>query len=323
MKFRALIAAASVLFSAAALAQAPAAGTFPSKTVRLVIPFPPGGSNDIIGRFLATRLGERLGVPVVVENKAGADGLIGTQQVVQAEPDGHTLVIVSTSYTQNPAIHKMPFDPLKALTPVALLASGGNVVAVHPSSKLGSIRDLIAQEKSRPGSLRYASSGLGGFNHFGGELFNVMAGTKLEHIPYKGGGPAMVDVMGGQVEVLFSTLVQALPHIRTGKLKALGVGSPARSPQMPDVPTISEAGVPGYDASVWWGILTRTGAPAAAVTRLNTEINAILREPDFIRRLENEAATPTPETPEAFARLIEVEMQKWARIAREANIRGN
>jgi tripartite-type tricarboxylate transporter receptor subunit TctC len=294
---------------------------FPSRALRLVVPFPPGGSNDIVGRFVALRLSERLGQPVVVDNRAGADGIIGTELVTRADADGYTLLIVSSTYTMNPAIHKLPYDPVKSLAPVARLASGGNVIAVTPSLPVNNIRELIALAKTKAGHVRYASSGIGGFNHFGGELFNMMAGVTLEHVPYKGGGPSMVDVMGGQVEVVFGTLIQALPHIRSGKLKALGVGSATRSPLLPEVPTISEAGVPGYDGGIWWGILTRAGAPTPIIARLNAEINALLRDPEAARRLAAEGAEPVTDTPEAFGKLIAAELVKWERIARQARIR--
>jgi tripartite-type tricarboxylate transporter receptor subunit TctC len=295
--------------------------SFPTRALRMLVPFPPGGSNDILGRFLAQRLNERLGQPVVVENRAGADGIIGTDLVARGEPDGYTMLIVSTTYTMNPAIHKLPYDPVKSLAPVALIASGGNVIAVAPNLPANNIRELIALAKTKSGHLRYASSGIGGFNHFGGELFNLLAGVTLEHVPYKGGGPAMVDVMGGQVEVLIGTLIQALPHIRSGKLKALGVGSAKRSPLLPEVPTISEAGVPGYDGSIWWGVLVRAGTPAPIVMKLNAEINAVLRDPEAAKRLAAEGAEAVTETPEAFGKLIATELAKWSRIAKQANIR--
>ena len=321
MKTSAFLLLAALAAGGPAAAQSVDHTAFPSRALRLVVPFPPGGSNDIVGRFVALRLSERLGHPVVVDNRAGADGIIGTELVARADPDGYTLLIVSSTYTMNPAIHKLPYDPVKSLAPVARLASGGNVIAVTPSLPVSSIKELITLAKTKPGHLRYASSGIGGFNHFGGELFNMMAGVSLEHVPYKGGGPSMVDVMGGQVEVVFGTLIQALPHIRSGKLKALGVGSARRSPLLPEVPTISEAGVPGYDGSIWWGILTRAGVPAPLVTKLNAEINAVLRDPEAAKRLAAEGAEPVTDTPEAFGKLIAAELVKWESIAKQARIR--
>jgi len=306
---------------ATAAAQTPDASRFPTKPIRLIVPFPPGGSNDILGRFLAQKMSDRLGQQTIVDNRAGADGIIGTELAARAPADGHTLVIVSTSYTMNPAIHKLPYDPVKSLAPISLIASGGNVIAVHPSLPIKTVKDLIAVAKAKPGQLRYSSSGIGGFNHFGGELFNTMAGVKLVHIPYKGGGPAMLDVMSGQVEMTFCTLIQALPHMRSGKLKALGVGSARRSPLLPEVPTIAESGVPGYDGTIWWGVLGPAGIPGAIVTRLNTEIGVILRDPEMGKRLVAEAAEPVIETPEAFGKLIVNDIGKWGSVAKQAGLR--
>ncbi|MDB5923100.1 MAG: hypothetical protein JWN13_2036 [Betaproteobacteria bacterium] len=300
---------------------ADATRNFPSKPIRMIVPFPPGGSNDILGRFIAQKMTERLGQQVIVDNRGGADGIIGTEIAARSVPDGHTLLIVSTTYSMNPAIHKLPYDSLKSLMPISFIGAGANVLAATPSLPVKSLKELIGLAKSKPGELHYASSGVGGFNHFGGELFNTMAGVKLVHVPYKGGGPAMVDVMSGQVEVLFGTLIQALPHVRSGKLKPLGVGSAKRSSILPDVPTISEGGVPGYDGSIWWGVLGPTGIPAPVVTKLNGEIAAILRDPDTAKRLTAEAAEPVIDTPDAFGKTIANDIAKWSRIAKQAGIR--
>ena len=324
MKALAWLAVASLVACVGAAAQGPdPAANFPNRPVRLVVPFPPGGSNDILGRFVAQHLSERLGQQVVIENRAGADGLIGTDMVARAEPDGYTLVFVSTSYTMNAAIHKMPFDPLKSLVPVARVASGGNLIAVNPKLAANNIGELIAMAKAEPGRLRYASSGLGGFNHFGGALFNSLAGVRIEHVPYKGGGPALLDVMSGHVEIVFGTLTQALPHVRSGRLKALAVGSPKRSQLLPNLPTIAESGVPGYDGSIWWGVLARAGTAPSIVAKLNAGINSVMRDPEAVKRLESEATEPVTDTPESFARLIESELVKWKRIASEAGIRAD
>ena len=285
----------------------------------MIVPFPPGGSNDILGRFMAQKLTERLGQQTVVDNRGGADGIIGTDLAARAAPDGYTLLIVSTSYAMNPAIHKLPYDPLRSLAPVALIGTGPNLLAITPGVPANSVRELIALAKAKPGQLRYASSGIGGFNHFGGELFKSLAGIDMVHVPYKGGGPAMIDVMSGQVEVLISTLIQALPHIRSGKLKALGVGSAKRTPVLPDVPTIAET-IPGYDGSIWWGILAPAGLPAAILTKLNTEIGVILRDPESAKRLAAEAAEPASAPPAAFGKIIATDIAKWNRIAKEAGI---
>ena len=319
-----IVAAGAVLlclYTVNAVAQAGDAARFPAKPIRMIVPFPPGGSNDILGRFLAQKMTERLGQQTIVDNRPGADGIIGTEVAVRAPADGYTVLIVSTTYSMNPAIHKLPYDPINSLTPISLIASGGNVLANNPRLPVNSVKDLIALTKAKPGQIRYASSGIGGFNHFGGELFNTLAGVKIVHIPYKGGGPAMLDVMSGQVEITFCTLIQALPHIRSGKLKPLGVGSAKRSPLLPQVATIAEGGVPGYDGSIWWGMLGPAGMPAGIVTKLNAEIGAILRDPAMAKRLAGEAAEPVIDTPEAFAKLIVTDIEKWSRVAKETGIR--
>jgi len=299
----------------------PAAPDFPTRPVRIVVPFPPGGSNDILGRFMGQKLAERFGQQCVIDNRAGADGIIGTDLVAKAPPDGYTLLIVSTTFSMNPAIHQLPYDSVKSLTPISLIGAGPNLLAVSPSLPVNSVKELVALAKSKPGQLHYASSGIGGFNHFGGELFKSMAGIDIVHVPYKGGGPAMIDVMSGQVEILISTLIQALPHIRNGKLKALGVGGLKRTPTLPDVPTIAEAGVAGYDVTIWWGILGPARMPPALVTRLNADIGFVLRDPESAKRLAAEAAEPVIASPEAFGKIIATDIAKWGRIARESGIR--
>ena len=304
-----------------ALAGDAAAQAFPARPLRLIVPFPPGGSNDILGRVVAQKLSVRLGQQVVIDNRPGADGIIGTEMAVRAEPDGHTLLFISTTLSMNAVIHKLTFDPVKSLTPVALIASGANVIMAAPAFPARDVKELIALAKLKPGNLRYATSGIGGFNHFGGELFNTMAGVSMTHVPYKGGGPSMIDVMSGVVEIGFGTLVQALPHIRGGKLKAIAVGSLKRSPILPDVPTISEAGLPGYDGSIWWGVLGPAGMPGAVVARLNAEIGAVLQDPDMARRLEAEAAEAIVAAPEVFGKLIADDVEKWRRVARQTGMR--
>ena len=313
-----IAATAALLFAQASLV---AAQAYPTRPIRMIVPFAPGGGNDIMGRFIAQKLSERMSQQTVVENRAGADGIIGTEIAARSAPDGYTILVISTSYTQNAAIHKLPYDPVKSLTPVSLLGTGPNVVYSAPDFAAKSVPELIAMAKAKPGAVRYASSGIGGFNHFGGELFNSMAGVKMTHIPYKGGGPSMVDVISGQVEVGFGTLIQALPHLRSGKLRAIAVGSPRRSPLLPEVPTISEAGLPGYDCSVWWGIMAPAGTPGPIVTRLNTEISAVMKDPEMAKRLQAEAAEPIVAGPEALAKLIASDLEKWARVVRETGIK--
>ena len=295
------------------------AQAFPSRPIRLVIPSPPGGGNDILGRLIAQKMTERIGQQTIAENRAGADGIIGTEFVVRSAPDGHTIMIVSTSFAMNPAIHTLPYDSIKALTAISMIGAAPNVIFVTPGLAAKNADELIALAKVKPGAIRFAWGGV--TNRFGGELFNSMAGVKMTNVPYKGGGPAMVDVMGGLVEVGFGTLVQTLPHLRSGKLRALGVTSQKRSPLPPDMPTIAESGLPGYFDSVWFGLLGPAGMPAPIVTKLNTEVGAILKDAEMVKRLETDGAEPVIALPETFAKLIASDIEKWMRVAREAGIR--
>jgi len=305
-----------------ASAAAPASD-FPTRPVRIIVPFPPGGSNDILGRFMAARLTDRFGQQAIVDNRPGADGLIGSDIAARAQPDGYTLLVISTSYVMNPAIHKMPFDPLTALTAVATIGTGANAIVAHPGFPATGVKELVALAKAKPGQINYASSGVGGFNHFGGELFKVITGTNMAHVPYKGGGPAMIDVMAGQVPVLFSTIIQALPHLRTGKLKALGTGGQKRSSALPDVPTVIEQGYPDYVVPIWWGFLAPAGTPPAVIQRINADVAAILTEAETRKRLSAEAAEPWAATPAEFGKTIADDLVRWARVAKQANIRAH
>jgi tripartite-type tricarboxylate transporter receptor subunit TctC len=296
---------------------------YPNRPVRLIVPFPPGGSNDILGRFLATKLTERLGQQVIVDNRPGADGIIGSELAVRSTPDGYTLLIVSTSYSMNPGIHKkMPFDPVKDLAPIAMLGTGPNAIVVNPSFPTKTVKDLIAAAKARPGQINYASSGIGGFNHFGGELFKSVAGVDMTHVPYKGGGPALVDIIAGHVPVLFSTLTQVLPHQRSGKLRVIATGGAKRAPALPDIPTVMEAGV-NYEVTIWWGVLGPKGLPPALANGLNATIAKILAEPDTQKRLAAEAAEPVQVTPAEFSQIIEKDIAKWTKVARDAKMQAH
>jgi tripartite-type tricarboxylate transporter receptor subunit TctC len=289
--------------------------------VRLVIPFPPGGSNDIMGRLVATQLSERLGQPVIAENRAGAGGVVGTEVVSKAQPDGYTLLIISLAHAVNPWLYKLNYDPIKSFVPVASIGSGPNVLAVHPGLPVNSVKDLVALAKQKPGDLQYASAGVGSFQHLGGELFKLVAGVDIMHVPFKGGGPAMIDVMGGHTKLVFSSLVQTTPHIRSGKLKALGVGGAKRNPVLPDVPTIAEAGVAGYEAVNWWGILAPAGTPAAIVDKLSKAVADVLTSEAVTKQLDSEGASVLQMSREEFGKFIASEMGKWERVVKEGNIK--
>jgi tripartite-type tricarboxylate transporter receptor subunit TctC len=304
-----------------ALSTAVAAQDYPTKPVRLVIPFPPGGSNDIVGRLVATQLGEKLGKQVIVENRGGAGGVVATEMVSKAEADGYTLLMISLAHAVNPWLYKLSYDPIKSFAPVAMLGSGPNIVTVHPDLPVKSIKDLVALAKQKPGELQYASAGVGSFQHLGGELFKLMAGADLMHVPFKGGGPAMIDVMGGHTKVLFSSLVQTTPHIRSGKLRALATGGSKRSPVFPDLPTVAEAGVPGYEGVNWWGVLAPVGTPKAIVDKLSRDIAAALASPEVQKQFESEGAEVVQMDPDAFGKFLVAEMTKWERVVKEANIK--
>ena len=304
-----------------ALATTVNAQEYPTKPVRLIIPFPPGGSNDVVGRLIATKLSERLGKQIVVDNRGGAGGVIGTEVTAKAAPDGYTLGIVSIAHAVNPWLYKLTYDPIKSFTPVAVLATGPNVLAVSPSLGVSSVKELIALAKSKPGEIQYASAGVGSFQHLGGELFKLEAGVDMLHVPFKGGGPAMIDVIGGHTKLLFSSLVQTTPHLKSGKLKALGTGGTTRSSVLPDVPTIAEAGVPGYEATNWWGIVAPAGTPAAIVAKLHREISAVQESPEVRQQFARQGAAILQMSSAQFATFIGTEMNKWERVVKAGKLR--
>jgi tripartite-type tricarboxylate transporter receptor subunit TctC len=312
----ALMLAACVLIAGAA----GAADVYPARPIRLIVPFPPAGSNDIVGRIIAAPLSERLGKSVVVDNRAGGNSIIGTETVANAQPDGYTLLVISTSFTTNPVIHKLPYEPLKAFAWVAMLGVGPNVLAVPASLPANSVKEFVALAKSR--QLVYASTGVGSNAHFGTELFKHMTGINMLHVPYKGGGPALIATLAGDAHVLLSSLIQTLPHIRSGKLKALGTTGAKRTPILPEVPTIIEGGVAGYETANWWGVAAPRGTTPAVIRRLNTEINAVLALPDTAKRLVAEAAEPVMKSPDELGKHVASEMARWVRLAKLAGIRG-
>jgi tripartite-type tricarboxylate transporter receptor subunit TctC len=298
------------------------ADEYPSKPVRLIVPFPPGGSNDIVARMVGTQLADRLGKQVIVDNRSGAGGVVGTEVAAKAPPDGYTLLLVSSAYAISPGLYKqLPYDPAKAFVPVAILATGPNAVCVYPGLPVKSVKDLIALAKEKPGKLNYAAAGPGSFQHLGAELFKSMAGVDIVGVQFKGGGPALIDVVGGHSQINIGSLVQALPHIRSGKLRVLGVGGAKRSSILPDVPTIAEAGVPGYEASNWWGIAAPAGTPPAVVERLHRELSAILGSAETQKRFLDEGAEVVRMSPAEFGAFIATETAKWTRVIKEADIK--
>ena len=304
-----------------ALSGPTAAQEFPSKPLRLIIPFAPGGSVDIVARLAATKLGERLGRQVVAENRTGAGGIIGVEAAVAAPADGHTLVLVSLAHAVTPHITKLPFDIGKSLTFVASLGNGPSVFTVHPSVPATTVKELIALAKAKPGTLHFAHAGVGSFTHTASVLFSMMAGIDTVMVPFKGGGPAMIDVIGGHSQLLMNSYLASLPHVRSGKLRALGVSDTRRSDLLPGVPTIDEAGVPGYQAANWWGLAAPAGTPAAVVERINKEINTILASDEVKKIFDEQGAVRVPMGPAEFAKFYQTELEKWGKVVKAADIK--
>jgi tripartite-type tricarboxylate transporter receptor subunit TctC len=298
-----------------------AAQSYPSKPVRLIIPFPPGGSNDILGRLVATQLSERLGKQVIVDNRAGAGGVVGSEAAAKSPPDGYTLLMVSSAHAINASLYKLPYEHEKAFVPIARLGSGPNALTVNPSVPVTSVKELIALMKQKPGQLIISSAGVGTFQHLGAELFKALTGADAMIVQFKGGGPSMIDTMGGHSNMNFGSLVQQLPHIKSGKLKALGTGGAKRTAVLPEVPTIAEAGVPGYEATNWWGILAPAGTPKPVVERLDKELATLLASPEVQKRFVSEGADVDHVGQAEFGKFIAAETAKWGRIIKSANIK--
>jgi tripartite-type tricarboxylate transporter receptor subunit TctC len=300
---------------------APAAAEYPDHPVRMIIPFPPGGSNDVVGRLVAKQLSVKLGVQVFVDNRGGAGGVLGTEAAAVAPPDGYTLLIISLAHAVNPSLYKLSYDPIKSFAPISILATGPNVLVVNPELPVHNVQELLALAKQKPGEVDYASAGVGSFQHLGGELFKLTAGVNLQHVPYKGGGPAMQDVIAGHVKVMFSSLVQTTPFIKSGALRALGTGGAKRNPVLPDVPTIAEAGVPGYVSDNWWGIMAPAGTPQPIVDKVYAAAQEALKAPELQEAFAREGAASVTMSTADFQEYIEGEITKWARVVKEGNIK--
>jgi tripartite-type tricarboxylate transporter receptor subunit TctC len=304
-----------------AFTAAVAAQEYPTKPVRLIIPFPPGAINDTVGRMVATQLSGRLGKQFIADNRSGAGGVIGTELAANAPKDGYTLLVVSLVNTVNPWLYKLSYEPINSFAPIAFVASSPNVLLVHPDLPVKSVKELVAFAKEKPGEVQYASGGVGSFQHLGGELFKLMAGVDLLHVPFKGGGPAIIDVLGGHTKAIFATTITALPHVRSGKLRALGVGGRERSPVLPEVPTIAEAGVPGYEAVNWIGVAAPAGTPPAIVAKLNSEIVSIQDSPEMAKQFASEGLEIMRMSSTAFGEFMTKELGKWERVVKEGGIK--
>jgi tripartite-type tricarboxylate transporter receptor subunit TctC len=325
MRFLKLMYIASALIAGGgAFAQVPkkdVTSAYPDHPIRLVVPVPPGGSSDGVARVVAQRLGDSWGQQVIVDNRSGAAEIIGTDIVAKANPDGYTLVLVSLRFSVNPSLLKLPYDPVKDLEPVTMTAAVGNVLVVNSKTPVKSVKDVIALAKQKPSELTFASSGIGGAPHLIGEFVALQTGIKLTHIAYKGGGPAIADVVGGNVFMSFASMTSALPFIKAGRLRPLAVSSKERSAQLPDVPTMGEAGVPNIIVRDWQGVLGPRGMPRPIVDKLNAEIGRIMKHADNQERLTAMGIEVIASTPEEFRAAIASEMQRWGKVVKDANIK--
>jgi tripartite-type tricarboxylate transporter receptor subunit TctC len=308
---------------ALAISAAAHAQVYPSKPIRMIVAYPPGGGTDIVGRMVAQKLGEALGQNVVIENRGGASGNIGTEIAARAAPDGYTVLMgnVAPNAINVSLFRSLPFDPVADFAPVSLVASTPNILVVHPSTPARTVKEVIALARARPGTLNFASAGVGSSSHLAGELFRVLAGADIVHVPYKGAGPAMVDVLSGQVQLYFATMPAAMPHVKSGKLVPIAVTSARRSPALPELPTIAESGVAGYEASTWYGLLAPAHTPGPAVARLHEGILKILGEAELRERLTDQGFEPVGDSPQEFAAYIRSEIAKWGKVIRDAGIR--
>jgi tripartite-type tricarboxylate transporter receptor subunit TctC len=297
------------------------AAEYPSRPVRFVVPFPPSGGTDIVARLLAQQLAERMGQQFVIDNRPGAASTIGAQIAARAAADGYTLLLVTASYAISASFYRtLPYDSVSDFDAVARVASGPLLVVVHPSVKVGSMKELIALAKAAPNKMNYASGGAGGINHLSGEMLKIMSGTRIVHVPYKGAGPALTGLIGGEVQMMVATLGSALTHVRNGKLKALATGGGRRSSILPELPTVAESGVPGYAADNWYGILAPRNVPPAILRELDKHIAAALSTDTVRERFTSVGFEPSPSTPAQFAEYLRAEIRKWNRVMKEAGI---
>ena len=297
---------------------------YPSRPVRFILPFPPGGGTDILGRIISERLAANLGQPVVTENRGGAGGNVGAEATARSSPDGYTIVLVAPSLAISPTLYsKLNYDPVKDLAPVSLVATVPNVMITHPSVQAQTLQEFIALVRQRPGAMNFGSGGSGTSNHLAGELFNIVTGTKLVHIPYKGVNLAMQDVLSGQVHLVFIGIPAAAPHIKAGRLRALALVAPQRTPALPEVPTVAEAGLKDFEVTTWYGIMAPAATPRPIVMRLNTELAKVMHAPETKERLAAMATDPLTSTPEEFGAYLKQEIAKWGEVVRKANLKAD
>jgi tripartite-type tricarboxylate transporter receptor subunit TctC len=304
-----------------ALTTAAPAQEFPTKPVRIIVPFAPGGLNDIVGRMIGQHLTERFGRQVLVENRTGAGGVVGTELVANSPKDGHTLLIVSIAHAVNPWLYKLNYDPSKSFAPIAPILSSQNAIAVNLDLPAKTLPEFLALAKKQPGKIQYASGGIGGSLHLAMELFKITAGIDLLHVPFRGAGPAVIDVIGGHTQAINATISTLSPHIRGGKLRAIGVSGSKRTPVLPDVPTTEEGGVPGYDAGNWIGLAAPAGTPPAIVARLHKEISGMLDQPAIQKQIASDGSEILRMSPAEFGTFMDNEMAKWGKVVKTAGIK--
>jgi len=293
---------------------------YPTKPIRLIVAFPPGGGADIVARVMAQKVTESFGVPVVVDNRPGAAGMIGTETAVRANPDGYTLILVEGGYAANAAVHKLPYDPVNDVAPIVLVGETGFVVTLHPSVPIKSIKELIAYDKANPGKLNYGTGGTGSSNHLVTEFFNQMAGTKMTHVPYKGIGLALNDLLGEQIQLIFGGMPPMIPQVKLNRLRGIAVTTAKRSNAVPDIPTVGET-VPGYEAVQWFAILGPKALPKDVVTRWNNEIDRVVQLSDVKERMASEGLEPAGGSPERFRAVLKREIAKWQKVVKIAGIK--
>jgi tripartite-type tricarboxylate transporter receptor subunit TctC len=310
---------ASVALAAASLSTS--AQDWPTKPVKIIVPFAPGGGSDFIARYIARRLTDELKQPFIVDNKPGAGGNIGTEQGVKSPPDGYTLTLIASSYTVNPSVYKLNFDPVKDITPIIQISQGPLIIVVNPALPAKNLKEFIALAKAKPDSINFASSGQGSIIHAATEMFNQQAGTKMTHVPYKGSGPALTDTIAGQTQVFFSSASTAMPQIQGGKLRAIGVTTAKRIPALPDVPTVKESGVPTYDVTLWHGLIGPKGMPPAIVNKVNAAVAKALKMKESEEQLQNDGVAPAGGSPQQFGETIRKEIDLWKKVVADANIK--
>jgi tripartite-type tricarboxylate transporter receptor subunit TctC len=312
-----LLRSISLALVAALAAAGAAAQGYPAKPVKIIVPYPPGGPTDIVARVVAQKLSEQTGQQFVVDNRGGGGGNIGAEAVARSGADGYTLLVATTAHAINRTLFKnLGYDLKKDFAPISQLTAGPLVIVANPALPAKNVKELIAVAKARPGDLAFASSGNGQSTHLAAELFNTMAGTKMTHVPYKGSAPALTDTMGGQVSLFFDTMLSAMPHVRSGKLKALAVTSAARSPAAPDIPTVAESGLPGYEAIAWNGLLAPAGTPKEVIARLSAEVRKILELPEIKERFAAQGFAAAWSSPEQYAAFLDNEVDKWAKVVK-------